>query len=45
MPLRRLTPSGGWIVAERLTGTDDLAEALKRARATGLPYVIEITVD
>lgn len=33
------------IVAERLTGTGDLAEALKRARATGLPYVIEITVD
>lgn len=33
------------IAAERIVGIDDLADALKRARATGLPYVIEITVD
>ncbi|TIT07189.1 MAG: hypothetical protein E5W74_27205, partial [Mesorhizobium sp.] len=33
------------IAAERLTGTADLAEALKRARAAGKPRVIEITVD
>ncbi|TIW59509.1 MAG: hypothetical protein E5V48_17580, partial [Mesorhizobium sp.] len=31
--------------AERLAGTGALADALKRARATGLPRVIEITVD
>ncbi|TGS12952.1 5-guanidino-2-oxopentanoate decarboxylase [Mesorhizobium sp. M2E.F.Ca.ET.209.01.1.1] len=33
------------IAAERLTGTADLAGALKRARATGKPRVIEISVD
>jgi acetolactate synthase-1/2/3 large subunit len=33
------------IAAERIVGIDDLAAALKRARATGLPHVIEITVD
>ncbi|WP_027151505.1 5-guanidino-2-oxopentanoate decarboxylase [Mesorhizobium sp. WSM2561] len=33
------------IAAERLAGIGHLADALKRARATGLPYVIEITVD
>ncbi|MBN9216624.1 MAG: 5-guanidino-2-oxopentanoate decarboxylase [Mesorhizobium sp.] len=33
------------MAAERLAGSDGLAEALKRARATGLPRVIEITVD
>lgn len=33
------------IAAERLADTGHLADALKRARATGLPYVIEITVD
>ncbi|ANT49579.1 5-guanidino-2-oxopentanoate decarboxylase [Mesorhizobium amorphae] len=33
------------IAAERLAGVGGLADALKRARATGLPYVIEITVD
>ncbi|RWO81404.1 MAG: 5-guanidino-2-oxopentanoate decarboxylase [Mesorhizobium sp.] len=33
------------IAAERLAGIDHLADALKRARATGLPYVIEITID
>ncbi|RWQ41572.1 MAG: hypothetical protein EOS82_31530, partial [Mesorhizobium sp.] len=33
------------IAAERLAGTGHLADALKRARATGLPYVIEITID
>jgi acetolactate synthase-1/2/3 large subunit len=33
------------IAAERIVGIEDLADALKRARATGLPYVIEITVD
>lgn len=33
------------IAAERLAGTADLADALKRARATGLPHVIEITID
>lgn len=31
--------------AERLADIDALADALKRARATGLPRVIEITVD
>lgn len=33
------------IGAERLADIDALADALKRARATGLPRVIEITVD
>ncbi|WP_287283079.1 thiamine pyrophosphate-dependent enzyme, partial [Mesorhizobium sp.] len=33
------------IAAERLAGIGHLADALKRARATGLPYVIEITID
>lgn len=33
------------IAAERLAGTGGLANALKRARSTGLPYVIEITID
>ena len=33
------------ISAERLAGTAGLADALKRARATGLPHVIEITID
>ncbi|RWQ41966.1 MAG: 5-guanidino-2-oxopentanoate decarboxylase [Mesorhizobium sp.] len=33
------------IAAERIVGIDDLADALKRARATRLPYVIEITVE
>lgn len=33
------------IAAERLADIGHLADALKRARATGLPYVIEITVD
>jgi len=33
------------IEAERLAGVDGFAEALKRARATGKPRVIEITVD
>lgn len=33
------------IAAERLAGTAGLADALKRARATGLPHVIEITID
>ncbi|MGT2465420.1 thiamine pyrophosphate-dependent enzyme [Mesorhizobium atlanticum] len=33
------------IAAERLIGVGGLAEALKRARATGKPRVIEITVD
>ncbi|TIP76812.1 MAG: hypothetical protein E5X63_41460, partial [Mesorhizobium sp.] len=33
------------IAAERLAGISHLADTLKRARATGLPYVIEITVD
>src|SRR6476620_5419733 len=32
------------IEAERLAGIGGLAQALKRARATGLPCVIEITV-
>lgn len=33
------------IAAERLAGIGHLADALQRARATGLPYVIEIPVD
>jgi acetolactate synthase-1/2/3 large subunit len=33
------------IAAERLTDTGGLADALKRARAAGVPRVIEITVD
>ncbi|TIS60373.1 MAG: 5-guanidino-2-oxopentanoate decarboxylase [Mesorhizobium sp.] len=33
------------IAADRLAGIGGLADALKRARATGLPHVIEITVD
>ncbi|WP_137929086.1 5-guanidino-2-oxopentanoate decarboxylase [Mesorhizobium comanense] len=33
------------ISAERLAGADGLPDALRRARATGLPRVIEITVD
>jgi acetolactate synthase-1/2/3 large subunit len=33
------------IGAERLASVEDLADALQRARATGLPRVIEITVD
>ncbi|RWE99947.1 thiamine pyrophosphate-dependent enzyme, partial [Mesorhizobium sp.] len=33
------------IAAERLAGIGRLADALQRARATGLPYVIEIPVD
>ena len=33
------------IAAERLADIDGLAVALKRARATGKPHVIEITVD
>jgi len=33
------------IAAERLAGSDGLAEALRRARATAAPYLIEITVD
>ncbi len=33
------------ISAERLAGTAGLADALKRARATGLPQIIEITID
>jgi acetolactate synthase-1/2/3 large subunit len=33
------------IAAERIADIGDLAGALKRARATGLPRVIEITVD
>ena len=32
------------IAAERLTATRDLAAALKRARQTGQPYLIEIVV-
>ncbi|RWX71152.1 5-guanidino-2-oxopentanoate decarboxylase [Mesorhizobium sp. M4B.F.Ca.ET.089.01.1.1] len=33
------------IVAERLAGTEGLADALRRARAAGKPRVIEVTVD
>ncbi|TIT03366.1 5-guanidino-2-oxopentanoate decarboxylase [Mesorhizobium sp.] len=33
------------IAAERLAGIGHLADALERARATGLPYVIEIAID
>jgi acetolactate synthase-1/2/3 large subunit len=33
------------IGAERLASVEELADALQRARATGLPRVIEITVD
>ncbi|MER9383501.1 thiamine pyrophosphate-dependent enzyme, partial [Mesorhizobium sp. M0578] len=33
------------IAAERISGTGGLADALGRARATGRPYVIEISVE
>ncbi|MER9317871.1 5-guanidino-2-oxopentanoate decarboxylase [Mesorhizobium sp. M0659] len=33
------------IASERLAGTAGIADALKRARATRLPHVIEITID
>ena len=33
------------IAAERLADIGGLADALKRAQATRMPYVIEITVD
>ena len=33
------------IAAERLTATSDLADALRRAQATGHPYLIEIVAD
>lgn len=33
------------IAAERIDGVEGLAEALKRARRSGKPYLVEITVD